>query len=69
MIRALLGRFFRHCMNLASERDAARGYHEYMTDEEITHRFSGRGHLINWNDVRRRQEAGQAWAKKVGAAI
>ena len=74
MLRGLFGRFCRHCIAVANQREAARGWghYDYMTDDEITHSFSGRGHLIDWNEVRRRWEAGESqspWAKKAGAAI
>ena len=74
MIQALLGRFFRHCIDAAVQREAARGWGDYdfMTDDEITHSFSGRGHLIDWNEVRRRKTAGEnqsPWARNAGSAI
>lgn len=71
MMLAALGRFFRRCMDAAIQQEAERcierGYSDFMTDAEIIDRMNGRGHLINWNEVRRRQEAGEnqsPWAKK-----
>lgn len=74
MLRALFGRFFRHCITKANQKDSARGWghFDYMTDQEISDSLHGRGHLIDWNEVRRREMAGERqspWAKKAEAAI
>jgi hypothetical protein len=35
---------------------------DYMTDAEISACFHGRGHTVNWNEVKRRHAAGELHA-------
>jgi hypothetical protein len=61
MIRVLLGRFFRHCIERANNprRVVVRQLEpDFMTDAEISHFIHGRVDRIDWNQVAIRKRAG-----------
>lgn len=66
MIVARLGRFFRFFTRQTAVIDtiAECGFEDadYMTDQEIADALHGRGHTVNWNEVRRRRSAGEMQA-------
>lgn len=66
MIATWFGRIFRRCIAKAEAADVALAYDldhsDYMTDQELSDVLHGRGHTVNWNEVRRRQAAGEVQA-------
>jgi hypothetical protein len=71
IITRLLGRFFRHCIEAQQAEEIRLSCDltssDFMTDSEISDVLHGRGHTVNWNEVRRRQQTGEVkapWAPK-----
>jgi len=74
MIRALLGRFFRHCISMAALADSnARGVRfdqydpSFMSDQEIRDFLQGDVKNIDWDRIKLRRFLGERqepWAAK-----